>query len=154
MKYLSLVVVVIFIAFTWWFAQQTGGLSAQQINKMENIIADYLAEAMMENQPNIQEVEFDTLRTESLESGRKMRVHFNLSYLAPNDQGQMERVHREGSFMVTSEDGDKWKAQIEQAGDTKVEFLEPFEIYSDGSVPQGEPAEETADEGENSPEAE
>ena len=77
-----------------------------------------------------------------------MKAHFKFSYMEPNADGEMEKVYRRGTFLITSKDGNKWTAQIENAGDVKVEFMEPFEITEEGEVEQvDEPAseEETTD---------
>ena len=89
-----------------------------------------------------------------------MKAHFSFSYMEANQDGEMEKVYRKGTFLITSEDGKKWTAQIEQAGDVKVEFMEPFEITDDGVEPVNDgdntdstPDSEEAMEGEESSDA-
>ncbi|MCJ8275602.1 MAG: hypothetical protein HRT44_10150 [Bdellovibrionales bacterium] len=153
MKYLSLVAVIIFISFTWWVSQKTQDLSIQQINKMNNLIEQYMTQAVQTNQPDASEIDFSSIQTQVIEKGRKMRANFKFSYMEPNEQGEMQKVYRKGSFLIVSEDGDKWTAQIEKAEDVQVEFMQPFTITNgqdtldaDGNPPAEQPAEEQTEE--------
>lgn len=145
MKYISLVIVIAFIAFTFWFSKKTEELTIDQMNKMNNMITQYMTQAVQSNQPEAQDIEFSKIYTEVIESGKKMKAHFKFSYTEPNEQGEMEKVYRKGSFLITSEDGDQWTAQIEEAGDVKVEFMEPFDVTDEnapepGTATESEPA--------------
>ena len=131
MKYISLILVIGFIAFTFWFSKRAEDLTLDQMNKMNNLITQYMTQAVQNNQPNVQEIKFSKIYTEVVESGRKMKAHFKFSYTEANEQGELEKVYRKGTFLITSEDGEKWTAQIENAGDVKVEFMEPFLIDGD-----------------------
>lgn len=133
MKYISLIVVIGFIAFTFWFSKRANELTLDQMNKMNLMIAQYMTEAVQNNQPEATDIEFSRIHTEVVERGKKLKAHFRFSYMEPNADGQIEKVYRRGTFLITSEDGDNWKAQIEEAGDVKVEFMEPFEIDGDAS---------------------
>ncbi len=144
MKYLSLVIVIIFISFTFWFSKRSEELTIDQMNKINNLITAYMTQAVQNNQPNASEIEFSKIYTETIESGKKMKAHFSFSYMEPNADGEMEKVYRRGTFLITSEDGNKWTAQIEKAGDVKVEFMEPFDITENGEVESSE--ENTSDE--------
>lgn len=148
MKYLSLVIVIAFICFTFWFSKRSEELTIDQMNKINNLITAYMTQAVQNNQPNATEIEFSKIYTEVLESGKEMKAHFKFSYMEPNANGEMEKVYRRGTFLITSEDGNKWTAQIENAGDVKVEFMEPFEITEAGDVEQVDEAtseEETSE---------
>lgn len=147
MKYITLIVVMAFIAFTFWFSQRAEELTVEQMNKMNNMITQYMTQSVQNNQPNASEIEFSKIYTEVLESGRKMKAHFKFSYLEPNAQGQMEKVYRKGSFLITSTDGNQWSAKIEEAGDVKVEFMEPFEITGEENTQISEdPSSEEVEE--------
>ncbi|MEM7646209.1 MAG: hypothetical protein AAF203_04820 [Pseudomonadota bacterium] len=147
MKYLSLVVVGAFIAFTFWFSKKTEELTIDQKNKMNNLIKQYMTQAVQNNQPDASEIEFSTIHTETVETGKKMKAHFKFSYVEPNKDGGMEKVYRKGTFLITSEDGQKWKAQIESAGDIKVEFMEPFDISGDSqAAPSDDDTSENSDQ--------
>lgn len=161
MKYLSLLLVVVFIAFTFWFSKKSEDLTINQMNKMNNLITQYMTQAVQSNQPDATEIEFSKIYTEVIESGRRMKAHFSFSYMEPNSQGEMQKVYRKGTFLITSEDGNKWTAQIEKAGDVKVEFMQPFEIASndDGSfsadpVDEEESGEDDAEDQEDAPQDE
>ena len=114
MKYISLIIVVVFIGFTFWFSKKTEELSIDQINKMNNMITQYMTRAVEEKQPNAQNIEFSKIYTQVIESGRKMKAHFKFSYMEANKDGDLEKVYRKGTFLITSEDGKEWKAQIEK----------------------------------------
>ena len=61
MKYLSLIAVILFIGFTWWVSQKTQDLSVQQINKMNNLIGQYMTQAVQSQQPNASDIEFSQI---------------------------------------------------------------------------------------------
>jgi hypothetical protein len=138
MKYLSLIIVIAFIAFTFWFSKKTEDLTIDQMNKMNNMITQYMTQSVQNNQPNVKNIEFSKIYTEVMEPGKKMKAHFKFSYMEPNEKGEMEKVYRKGSFLITSDDGNQWNAQIEEAGDVKIEFMEPFDV-----APQEGGAEES-----------
>jgi hypothetical protein len=135
MKYISLLVVIAFVVFTFWFSKQTEDLTIDQMNRMNNMITQYMTDAVQNNNPEITDIEFSRIYTEVVERGREMKAHFKFSYLEPNAEGEMEKVYRKGTFKITSEDGLKWIAQIEQAGDVQVEYLQPFEINANEDAP-------------------
>ncbi len=135
MKYISLIVVVLFIGFTAWFSKRTEDLTIDQMNKMNNLITQYMTQAVQNHNPKATDIDFSKIYTEVIEKGKTMKAHFSFSYLEQNPEGAMEKVYRKGTFLITSEDGQKWTAQIEQAGDVKVEFMEPFEITEAGVEP-------------------
>ena len=128
MKYLSLIVVAAFIGFTYWFSQRAEDLSAEQMNKMNAFITQYMRQAIEQDTPDAQDIQFSKVHTEVIESGRKMKAHFKFSYQIPGENGEPQKIYRKGTFVISSKDGDKWQAQIESANDVKVEFLEPTEI--------------------------
>ena len=113
MKYLSLVVVIVFIGFTAWFSQRTEQLTIDQMNKMNNLIQQYMTQAVQNHNPNIQDIDFSQVSTEVIESGRKMKANFSFSYTEPNESGDLENVYRKGSFLITSEDGEKCKGWVQ-----------------------------------------
>lgn len=150
MKYVSLVLVIAFIAFSFWFTKKTENLTIDQMNKMNTLIQQYMTQAVQNNQPNAAEIEFSAINTEVIEAGKKMKAHFAFSYQEANKQGEMEKVYRKGTFLITSEDGKKWTAQIESAGDVKVEFMEPFNITDEGIQPiEGDGNEAPIQDGSN-----
>jgi len=146
MKYISLLAVIGFIAFTFWFSKRTEELSIDQMNKMNNMIAQYMTQAVQNNQPSATNIEFSKIYTEVLESGKKMKAHFKFSYIEPNEKGEMEKVYRKGSFLITSEDGNQWKAQIEEAGDIKIEFLEPYDVTDNANSDTTDNSKDNASE--------
>lgn len=147
MKYLSLLAVIAFVGFTFWFSKQTEDLSIDQMNKMNRLITQYMTRSVQNQNPQAQEIEFSRIYTEVVESGKKMKAHFKFSYVEPNEKGELEKVYRKGTFLITSQDGNKWKAQIENAGDVKVEFLSPFDVTKAGAVPGEAPEEVNEDSG-------
>ena len=132
MKYISLLIVIVFIGVTFWLSRKTDDLTIDQMNRMNDTITEYMTQALQEKNPDATEIEFSKIYTEVIESGKEMRAHFKFSYMEPNKEDEMERVYRKGSFLITSEDGEQWTARIEEAGDVKVEFMESFGITGSG----------------------
>ena len=133
MKYISLLIVIVFIGVTFWLSRKTDDLTIDQMDRMNDAITEYMTQALEEKNPEATEIEFSKIYTEVIESGKQMRAHFKFSYMEPNKEDEMERVYRKGSFLITSEDGKQWTARIEQAGDVKVEFMESFDIKGSGT---------------------
>lgn len=146
MKYLSLIAVIVFISLTFWFTKRAEELSIDQMNKMNELITEYMKQAVKNNQPEASDIEFSKIYTEVIESGKKMKAHFKFSYMEPNKDGEMEKVYRKGTFLITSDDGQQWKAQIESAGDVKVEFMAPFSV-EEGEASTSDDSAEEKDEG-------
>ena len=71
MKYLSLVVVVLFIAFTAWFSKKTEDLTIDQMNKMNNLITQYMTQAVENHNPKAEEIDFSKIHTEVIEKAEK-----------------------------------------------------------------------------------
>lgn len=143
MKYISLIVVILFIAFTFWFSKRAEDLTIDQMNKMNIMITQYMTQAVETQQPEATEIEFSKIYTEVVEPGKRMKAHFKFSYMEPNKDGEMEKIYRKGSFLITSEDGDKWKAKIEEAGDVQVEFMQPFDVTNNGAGTEDASSEES-----------
>lgn len=138
MKYLSLILVIAFLQLTWWFSQQKRDLSVSQHNKITTLIREYMTQAVKGKEPNATDIEFSSIYTEVVEEGKKMKAHFKFSYMQPSENGEASRIQRKGSFFIASEDGDNWKAQVEQVNDVQVQFMETQTI-TPGSTPTEQP---------------
>ena len=143
MKYISLLVVIFFVGFTFWFSKRAEDLTIDQMNKMNKMITQYMTQSVEAKQPNATDIDFSKIYTEVVEPGRRMKAHFKFSYMEPNKDGDNEKVYRKGSFLITSEDGEQWKAQIEEAGDVQVEFMKPFDVTSTSTASEDPSSEET-----------
>ena len=76
------------------------------------------------------------VKTRVLEPGRRMQAEFKFFYSVPGEDNSVNRIAREGHFMITSENGDDWIAKMEKINDSYVEFSEALQISlnSDGTA--------------------
>ena len=141
MKYLSLILVLIFLQGTWWLSQQKRDLTVSQHNKITNLIQEYMTQAVKKKEPEAKDIQFSNVYTEVVEEGKKMKAHFKFSYQQIQPDGSFSTIHRKGQFFIASSDGNDWKAQVEQVQDVQVEFMEPQTISpTNESTPSPEEA--------------
>lgn len=170
MKYISLLIVLGFLIFTWKVSTSKKDLTLSEQQRLNEVISEFVTKAVQEKVPNATDIQFSKLYTEVLEPGEKMRAHFSFSYLEnteapkPSPTGLIQdmplpkedlRRYRKGSFFITSKDGNQWNAKIEKIDDIKIEFVEPLDMSKDYSVeasPEPKPAE-TKSEPTSTPES-
>jgi hypothetical protein len=140
MKYLSLIAIVIILQLSWWFSQKDKALTQGQKNRLLNVVKEYMTQSVKAKEPEASEIEFSNLYTETVEEGKVLKAHFKFSYLQKLPDAPPNKVHRKGHFLVTSNDGMQWKAQIDQINDVQVEFIESFNIEGDPNALPAEPA--------------
>ena len=62
-----------------------------------------------------------------------MQAQFKFSYSVPGEDNSVNRIAREGHFIITSENGDDWVAKMEKINDSYVEFSEALQITLNSS---------------------
>jgi hypothetical protein len=111
------------------------------------VFKEYLGVYLKETNPTASDIQDAQVTTRVLEPGKKMQAQFKFFYTIPGDHGSMNKIAREGFFVLTSENGNDWIAKMERINDSFVEFSEALEIKL-GAAPAGE----TAPEPEKAPE--
>jgi len=135
MKYLSILAIVVFLTLSFWVFQRDKELTVSQQNRILNVIEEYMTQKVLDKEPNAAEIEFSNLQTETITKGEKLKAHFKFSYLQTTPEGTQNRVFRKGHFLVLSENGNDWKAKINDINDVQVEFIDPLPIEGDLSNP-------------------
>ena len=142
MKYLSLIAIIVVLQLSWWITQKDKALTQSQKNRLLNVVKEYMTQAVKAKEPDASDIEFSNLYTETVETGRVLKAHFKFSYLQQLPTGTPNKVHRKGHFLVTSNDGQQWKAQIDEINDVQVEFIDAQPIEGDpNSLPTEPPAD-------------
>ncbi len=148
MKYLSLFMVAIIVALSWILMRTSSeGLSAEQQVRLESVLKEYLAVYLKDTNPSASQIENPEIKLHVQEAGKRMEARFKFFYSIPGEDGSANRIAREGTFGITSENGNDWVAKMEKISDTYVEFSEALQISlpPDGKLPP-EPAPEAAAE--------
>ena len=126
---------VVFVALSWWISQKDKTLTLGQKERLLGVIKSYMTQKVLEKEPNAKDILFADLHTEPVNASKTLKAHFKFSYLQTDAQGRQNKVHRKGHFLVTSADGLQWKAQIDEVGDVKVEFVDALEINTSEPLP-------------------
>lgn len=124
MKYLSLIMVAIIVALSWFLIRPTDGLSGEQYNKLQQVMTEYLVIYLKENNPAATDIQEPEVTTRILEAGRRMQANFKLTYNVPSDNNTVNKISRNGYFILTSENGQDWSAKMERIDDSFVQFAE------------------------------
>lgn len=148
MKYLSLLMVAVIVALSWILMKTTSNdLSAEQHAKLQSVIKEYLAVYLKETNPLASDIEEPQVKTRVLEPGKRMQAEFKFFYSVPGEDNSVNRIAREGHFLITSENGSDWVAKMEKINDSYVEFSEALQISLNGDT-----ATSSSDPETNSPE--
>lgn len=148
MKYLSLIIVLAFLIFTWKISNSKKDLSISEQQKLNEVLGEFVSKAVQEKVPGAKDIQFTKIYTEVLEPGEKMRAHFSFSYTESkntsegaetNSDNDDLRRHRKGSFYITSNDGNQWTAKIEKIDDVKIEFVEALDVSKDIPPEESQP---------------
>jgi len=136
MKYLSLVLVAVIIALSWFLIKTPNDLNSEQQARLQEVIKDYLAAYLKDTNPNASAIQDAHVFTRVIEPGKKMQAQFKFFYTIQDEHGSANKIAREGLFVLTSEDGNNWVAKMERINDSYVEFSESLEIKL-GATPAG-----------------
>ena len=140
MKYLSLAMVAVIIALSWFLIKTPNDLTAEQHARLQEVIKEYLAVYLKETNPTASEIQDAKVYTRVIEPGKKMQAQFKFFYTIPGEHNSSNKIAREGIFMLTSENGNDWIAKMERINDSFVEFSEALEIKL-GTLTPEPPAE-------------
>jgi len=122
MKYVSLILVALIVGLSWFLIRPSDDLSAEQHARLQQVISEYLIVYLKETNPAATDVQDPQITTQIVESGKKMQARFKLSYSVPGEHNAVNKIAREGLFVLTSENGQDWSAKMERINDSYVEF--------------------------------
>jgi|GEM_PF-2918417 len=131
MKYFGLFLVAVVIGLALFIGTQSNSLNSEEQQKLLGVIEDYMTEKVLQKEPNAKEIQFSDLHVEEIEEGKALKAHFKFSYIQTDASNNSQRVFRKGNFLVASNDGNQWKAKINDINDVQVEFMNGLEIESD-----------------------
>jgi hypothetical protein len=132
MKYLSLAMVAVLIVLSWFLIKTPADLTAEQHARLQEVLKEYLAVYLKENNPTASEIQDPQIFTRVIERGKKMQAQFKFFYTIANEEGDTNKIAREGLFLLTSENGNDWTAKMEKISDTYVEFSDALQISLTG----------------------
>lgn len=136
MKYLSLVMIAVIVGLSWVLMRTTSeGLTTEQQVRLEAVLKEYLAVYLKETNPLASEIETPEIKLHIQEAGKRMEARFKFFYSVPGEDGSANRIAREGTFGITSENGNDWVAKMEKINDTYVEFSEALQISLNEETP-------------------
>ena len=118
MKYLSLAMVAIILGLSWFLIKAPNDLTAEQHARLQEVIKEYLAVYLKDTNPNASEIEDTQVFTRVIEPGKKMQAQFKFFYTIPGENDSVNKVAREGLFLLTSENGNDWTAKMERINDS------------------------------------
>lgn len=128
MKYLSVIALAVLIGLSWWLYVKKQGLSSAQQTRLQVVLQEYLGAYLAETAPNATEIQDPQVLIKVIEPGKKMQADFTFHYFETTEDGGQNKVERQGSFSLTSDNGNDWIARIEKINESEIEFAEPFAI--------------------------
>ena len=128
MKYISVIVMVLLMIWTWALATSHPAMNLQQHKQVEESFEDFIRASILQKHPEVSDVIFRQLFTETLKAGEKVRARFRYEIVSPTSNTQdLTSQTVEGSAVLTSRDhGGTWTM-------SDVDVISPSIIYQNGS---------------------
>lgn len=130
MKYISVLILVGFMALTWSMATSNSqGLTLQDHREAEAAVEQMIRDAIKAKRPDAGEVVFRQLYTEVVAPGREIRAHVRYEINAPTASGDVTSELFDGIVVLKSEDGGQTWARVDQKVSTPaINFQEGSKI--------------------------
>jgi hypothetical protein len=149
MKYISLIVVLVLMSWTWSIATAERDFSLDQHRELEAQVENLVTEQISQKYPTATEIKFQQLYTEVIHPKREIHVHMKYSYDDATTGGDKTSQGFERVLILVSNDGENWTTSGQDVQSQEIEFKEGLHI----STKSDEPMNETPAEEAESPEA-
>lgn len=155
MKYISVVILLALMTWTWSLATAERAFSLEQYKGVESGAEEDIRAFIQRKYPEAKEIFCSQMFTEEQKPGSELTVHFRCQAVAPSDeQGSAEQVF-EGHIDLKSVDGFKtWVETGGQIRSPEIRFLEgvkispKMQLEPEPELPAGDdPSQNTNDEG-------
>lgn len=123
MKYISVLIVVGLMVWTWSLATANRGVSLETQKGLEADVEQIIRTQILQKDASVTDIIFRQLYTEVIKPREQVRAHYRYVIKAPTQAGDATNEMREGSALLTSTDGGQtWMiSDVENKG-ASVEF--------------------------------
>jgi hypothetical protein len=145
MKYLSILLLLVVMRWTWSLATTDRAFSLENHRNLETEVERIITDDIHERQPDARDIEFSQLYTEVVQPEKTIKVHFRYAFNAPSSDGQVTHQTFTGDLLLNSDDsGTTWKK-------THISLHQPLLRFKNATkvAPGNAPAETLIDQTEN-----
>ena len=129
MKYISVLFFVLLMISTWSMAHNESTQSMMQHKNVEAGFEDFIRTSIQSRLPNVKDIVFRQLYTETVRPGEELKAFFRYDVVAPTETGDVTAQTVEGSVTLKStDDGENWVIQNEQVSSPALRFQEGIRI--------------------------
>lgn len=129
MKYLSLVIILALMSWTWCLATTPRDFSLEMYQAAEVEFENAIRAHIKERRPDAKNVIFHQLYTEAVKPNGEIRARFRYEIEATTSGGEITEELIEGTATRHSEDeGKTWSWRIEEATAPSVRFREGLKV--------------------------
>jgi hypothetical protein len=134
MKYLSVVLFTVLLAWTWSIVHNSSPVAFETHAAIQTKVADIIVQKLMSAKPNVSEVTVDQIWTE-LVNDNNVIAHFNYRYKEPVGESGVTENKMSGTGRLTRlpDDGsgtDRWRLSDVKTSNDSVAFEEALIITS------------------------
>jgi hypothetical protein len=105
MKYISVIFTVLFMVWTWSLANSQPAMDLAQHKNVERALEQVIRDSIKKEHPEVKDIIFRQLFTESLDDTTKVRAKFRYEVISPTTAQDVTTQIIEGSALLDSADG-------------------------------------------------
>ncbi|MCM2280482.1 MAG: hypothetical protein NDI61_01395 [Bdellovibrionaceae bacterium] len=129
MKYISLVIMIVLMAWTWSAANSTRHYGLQESGAMETEIETVIVDYIRTQRPTLKSVNFRQLFTEVVRPDEEIRAHMKYSIVDSAANGDLVEQQFQGTLLlVKSKQDQTWRSAAINIQSPLVEFKEGAQI--------------------------
>jgi hypothetical protein len=153
MKYISLVVVIVLMAWTWSMANSKRDYGLAESREMESQIEAIVTDYIQQNRPTVKDLRFHQLFTEVVRPNEEIRVHLRYSVDDATTSGDTVQQTFKGIVILKSKDGKNWEMVGQDVKSPLVEFKEGSRISAKEEAAEAEDESQVTPTASPTPEA-
>ena len=109
MKYISVLIFVLLMVWTWSVSQRPSTVELREHKQVEANLEEFIRNAIVKQLPNVKDIIFRQLFTETVTPGQELNAFFRYDLIAPTRGGDTTSQLIDGSVNLKSTDnGQNW----------------------------------------------
>jgi hypothetical protein len=142
MKYISLVIMLGLMIWSWSLATAQSSFSMEQTKRVEDGVESDIREFIQRKYPQTTDIYCQQLYTETVKEGEEMNVHFRCTTEGTAAGGEKVEQMFEGLLRLGSNDGfESWDELGGEIRSPDIVFENGSRISAKDPMPEGAPAE-------------
>ncbi len=139
MKYISLAIVLVFMAWTWSTANSTREYGIRESREMETDIEAAITAFVAKQRPTLKDIRFHQLYTEILRPDEEIRAHLRYTVIDSTAGGDTVEQSFQGTLTLKkSKEDQTWRSAAIDIQSPLVEFQNGAKISVQDDTPAGE----------------